>query len=107
MSGQASVAALMQRARAIDFARQFSALRQGLIVFTRDLKNPASAVAFGSSLFILLVSFLSVALLDPNRIRAHAPPPPTRVQIEQANKTALEFYTLSPAERERLARGQR
>lgn len=97
----------MERARSIDFVELYSSLRQGLVAFALDLRHPASALAFGSSLFIVLASVLSVILHDPNRIRAHAPPPPTRVQIEQANKTALEFSTLSPAERERQTRGQR
>lgn len=107
MSGEASVATLMERARSIDVARLFALFRQGLADFLVDLRYPASAVSFGSCVFVLLAAALAIAFTDPNAIRAHAPPPPTRVQIEQANKTALEFSTLSPAERERLKRGQR
>lgn len=95
----ASLATLLGYVRSIDWKETVSLFREGVGGFVRDLRDPASAVAFGCSAFIVIASTLSVLLSDPNGIRAHAPPPPTRVQIEQANRTAVEFSTISPAER--------
>lgn len=95
----ASLATLLGHVRSIDWAGAASTGWQGLGDFVRDLRNPSSAVAFGCCLFIVVASTLSILLFDPNGIRAHAPPAPTRVQIEQANTTAVEFSTISPSER--------
>jgi hypothetical protein len=70
--------------------------------FVIDLRNPSSAVAFGSILFIVIAGLLMILNADPNRIRAHAPPPPTKVQIQQAQETAMRFSTTPPNERGQL-----
>ena len=95
----ASRATLLGHVQSIDWRKAASLGWQGLGDFVRDLRNPASAVAFGCCAFIVIASLLPILLFDPNGIRAHAPPAPTRVQIEQANRTAVEFSTISPAER--------
>ncbi len=80
-------------------SRGLEALRVSALRFVQDLRDPPYLVAFLSSLFVVVASIGSVLLGDPNAIRAHAPPPPTKVQIQQAQETALTFSTTPPAER--------
>lgn len=86
----------------IEVARQAarSALND-LINFIKELIDPPCAVAFGSCAFVVIAAGTQILLFDPDQIRAYAPPHPTRNQIEQANRTAVDFSTVSPADRVR------
>ena len=45
------------------------------------------------------LALLVVFVVSDRGIRAHPPPPPTKVEIQQAVETQQRFSTMSPAER--------
>lgn len=74
-------------------------LRVAALAFLADSRDPTSLVALGSAALIILGAGYVILTADPDGVRAHPPPPPSRVEIRQAVETSKDFSTTAPAER--------
>ena len=82
-------------------------LRVAALAFLADSRDPASLVALGSAALIIVGAGYVILTADPDGIRAHPPPPPSRAEIRQAVETSKEFSTTAPAERPSQTSGAR
>lgn len=80
-----------------DLSAGMARARDAIVVFLTDLRTPAGAVAFATCLFILIAC--AFVLTSKPGIRAFPPPPPTKLQIRNAEAIAKTFSPTPPAQR--------
>jgi len=69
---------------------------EAMMAFGLNLREPSSAVALGSCLFILAAA--GVVMTTKSGIRAYPPPPPTALEIRNAEAISGTFSAAPPTQ---------